>query len=140
MLRIHSLSVKSPGPARRTACECDFCQPEIQNFGVAALGHENVRGFDVAVNDSFSVGGIERVGHFYGQQQNQFRFYGTPTDPVPQRHAIKKLHGNEKLVSTLPNFVNSANVGMVECRSGTSFTAETFQCLWVSCNILGQEF
>src|ERR1035438_4225146 len=63
MLRIHSLCVKSPNPTRRTACECDFCQPEVQNLGVAALRHEYVCGLDVPVDDAFCVSCVEFVGN-----------------------------------------------------------------------------
>ena len=31
----------------------DLRQPEIQNLGVSALGHEDVRRLDVAVDDAF---------------------------------------------------------------------------------------
>ena len=39
-------------------------QSEIENFGVPALGDENIRRLDIAVNDAALVGGLERVGHF----------------------------------------------------------------------------
>src|SRR6266436_4111737 len=38
--------------ARRTGRGRDLRQPEIQNLGVSALGHEDVRWFDVAVDDA----------------------------------------------------------------------------------------
>ena len=76
-------------------CEADLRQPEIQNLGVAALGDENVGGLDVAVDDAFGVGGIERVGNLDGQRQNQLGFQRTPGDAVLQRQPIQKLHGDE---------------------------------------------
>ena len=52
----------------------DLGQSEVENLGVAALGDEHVRRLDVAVNDSLRVGGIERVGNFDGQREQQSRF------------------------------------------------------------------
>jgi len=41
-------------------------QAEIQDFCVAALGDEDIRGLDIPVNDAFRVRRIERVGHING--------------------------------------------------------------------------
>ena len=46
---------------------CDFSQAEIENLRVPAFGDNNVRGFDVAMNDSLGMRGIERVGDFDGK-------------------------------------------------------------------------
>src|SRR5262249_54875561 len=41
-----------------------FGEAEIEDFGVAAAGDENVGGLDVAMDDAFGVSGIERVRDF----------------------------------------------------------------------------
>src|ERR1700728_30070 len=46
-----------------------------------------------------------------------------------QRYAVQKLHDNERLPLVLPNFVDGADVGMVQGRSGACFAAKTFQSL-----------
>jgi len=38
------------------------------------------------------------------------------------------------------DLVDRANIGMVECRGGTRLTTKAFQRLWVSGNVIGQEF
>jgi len=47
----------------------NFRESKVENLGVTALGHEDVRGFDVAVNDAAGVGGVESVHDFNGQRK-----------------------------------------------------------------------
>ena len=54
-----------------------------------------------------------------------------PRDAVLQRHAIQKLHGDERLAVLLADFVDGADVGMVQGRSGSSFALEAVQGLRV---------
>ena len=54
--------------------EGDLGETEIENFGVAALGDENIGGLDVAVNDAFGVRGVERVGDFDGESEEVVRY------------------------------------------------------------------
>ena len=56
-----------------------------------------------------------------------------------QRQPVQKFHDDEGLTILLPDLMDGADVGVVECRCGTGFPSETFQCLRVLCNILGQE-
>jgi hypothetical protein len=57
-----------------------------------------------------------------------------------QGHAVQKLHGNERLLTVLADFVDGANIGMIQSRGRTGLAAEAFQCLRVSRQFIGQEF
>ncbi len=57
-----------------------------------------------------------------------------------QRHAIQILHGDERLAVLLVYFVDRADVGMVQCRSGLGFALKTGQSLGVLRYFVGQEF
>jgi hypothetical protein len=47
----------------------NLCQSKIENFGVPAIGHENVCGLNVTMHDALGVRGIERVGYLNAQSQ-----------------------------------------------------------------------
>src|ERR1035438_9663348 len=98
---------------------------------MAALGDKDVRRLDVAVNYAFCVRGIERVGNLDSQRYKQFRFHRTPTDAMLQGCAVQKLHGEEALAIVFADFVDGADIGMVQGGGSARFPAETFQGLWV---------
>ena len=93
MVAVGSLAMLAGGAGERG----HFGEAEIENFGVAALGDENVGGLDVAVNDALGVSGVERVGDFDGQRKKPFDFEGTAGDAVLQGHAFEIFHGDEAL-------------------------------------------
>ena len=67
------------GAVGANCCACDgrlvvveLGEAEVENFGVAALGDENIGGLDVAMNDVFLMGGVERVGDFDAERDEHF--------------------------------------------------------------------
>ena len=90
-----------------------FRQTEIQNLRVPTFGHEDVRGFDVAVDDASSVSGVEGVGDVNRQTEQNIGVDGLSGDAILQRHPVQKLHGDVGLLATLADVVNCADVGMV---------------------------
>ena len=68
--RCSGLSILCSYLAGRTGGKRNFRQAEIENLGVSALGYKNVGRLDGAMNNSFCVGGIERVRNLDGQRKN----------------------------------------------------------------------
>ena len=64
---------------------------------MSALGHKNVRGLDIAMNDPFGVRRIQRVGNLNRQAKYNLRLDRFSRDPVLQRHPVEELHGDEGL-------------------------------------------
>ena len=122
------------------AVECNLGQPEIKNLGVPALGDEDVGRLNVAMNDSLRVRGVEGIGDFNREPQQDIGLDGFSRNPVLEGDALKKLHGDEGLAVFLANVVDGADTGMVECRGRLGLTPKSFQRLPILGNVFGQEF
>ncbi len=107
---------------------------------MAALGDEDVGGLDVAVDDAFGVRRIEGVGNLNGEREQRVVLQRTSRHHVLQGQAIQKLHGDKALALVFANFVNGADVGMVERGGSTGLTAKALQRLRVLGHIVRQEF
>ena len=83
------------------------------------------------MNDPLGVGGVECIRDLYRQREQDIRLNGFPSDPVLQRHAFQKLHGDEGLIAVLADFVDGADVRVIERRSSAGLAAETLERLRV---------
>ena len=72
-------------------------------------------------------------------RQQRFHLQRTPSDPLPQRHAIQKLHGDEGSPVVLADFVNRADVGMVQRRRRPRLAPKALQRQRFARRIFGQE-
>jgi hypothetical protein len=93
---------------------------------VPALGHEDIAGLDVPVDDARSMGGIKGVGDLNAKRQCLLDLQRFAADAVFQRHSIKKLHDDERMTIVLPNLMDRADVGMIESGGGTSLATKAF--------------
>jgi hypothetical protein len=107
---------------------------------VPALGDENVRRLDVAVKDALDVRRIQSISDLDGQGQSQLGFHRSACDAVLQRQALQELHGDECFAVLVVNFVNRADVGMVQCGSSLGLTLKAAECLRVFGYVVRQEF
>ena len=119
---------------------CDFCQAEVENFGVSALGDEDVGGLDIAMDDAFAMGGIEGVGDLDRQAEQHIHFQRTAGDAMLEGQAVQVLHGNEGLAILFANVVDGADVGVVQGGRRFGLTPEALQCLTILSHVFRQEF
>ena len=100
---------------------------------------KDVRRLDVAMDDAFTVSGVQRVGNLGRQIEKQSDSMGVPRDLMLQGHAIEKLHGDEGASLVIADLVNRADVGVVQRRSCARLAAKAFQGLRVLCDLVRQE-
>ena len=81
---------------------------------MAAFGDEDVGGLDVAMNDAFGVGGIERIGNVSGNVEEAVQVHGTAGDDVLEGLALETFHDDEGLAVFLADVIDRADIGMVE--------------------------
>ena len=62
---------------------------------MSSLGDENIRRFNVAVNNPLSMSGVKRVGHFNADLEHSIQFHRAIPNHVLQGYAVQKLHHNE---------------------------------------------
>ena len=118
----------------------DLGEAEVEDFGVAALGDEEVGGLDVAVNDAFGVSGIERVGNFDGEVEEAVKLHGTAGDEVLQSLTLQAFHGDKSPAVFFADVVDGADVGMVESGGGFGFAAKAAERLGIFGEIVGEKF
>ena len=91
------------------------------------------------MHDALDMGGVKAIGNLDGKRKQSLVLDRLVSDGMLQRHAIEKLHGNKGLFFVLGNFVDCADVGMVQGRGCARFTPKTLQSLRVTGKCIGQE-
>ena len=114
-------------------------QSEVQDLHLPALGYEDIRRLDVAVENAFRVRGIQCVGNLDTGVEQGLGVQRPARDVVLEGLAIQELHGDEGLARVLSDLVDGADVGVVERRGGLGFAPEAFQRLLVLGHAFGEE-
>ena len=116
-----------------------LASPKSRYLGVSALGHEDVSGLYVAVDDALGMGRFERIRNVDGEGQKNFRASGLPAMRWFSVIPFQILHDDEGLASIFRDFVDGADVGMVQSRRCPRFAAKALQSLRVFGHVLRQE-
>ena len=116
-----------------------FGQAEVEDLGVSALGDEDVRGLDVAMDDAAGVRRVERVGDLDAERKDGFEFHRAAADQVLERRTVEELHDEEGAAVVLADVVNGADIGMIQSGSGFGFAAKTLEGLAILREIFGKK-
>src|SRR5579859_5822178 len=92
----------------------EFRQTKIENFGVTALGNEQVGGLDVPMNDAHRMGGFQSVGGLNANFQDFVHGHGLAANALLQALPREQFHDNDRLVFVLFDLVNRADVGVIQ--------------------------
>src|SRR5215469_4426625 len=82
---------------------------------------------------------IQSVSDLNAEIQQGFDFQGFTVDRLSECLSLQQLHGDEGTLVNFVNFVNGANVGMVQSRCRSGFTAKPLQCLRIVGNFYWQK-
>src|SRR5262249_1145667 len=65
-----------------------FGEAEVENFCLAAVSDKDVSGLDIAMNDAFFVGGVERVGYLDSDFERGFYRLRASANDLIERFAF----------------------------------------------------
>ena len=102
-------------------------ETKIENFCLSTRSDEEVRGFDVAMNDAFQVSGVKRVSSLNGEGKRFVKRKRLAGDGVLEGLAIQKFHDDEWVAVFFTDFINGADVRVIESGGGLRFALETFE-------------
>ena len=97
--------------------------PEVQKLGSRPREHD-VRGLQVAMDDSPPVRRAERAGNLPAETKHLFRGQRTLRQSLGQGLALHELHHQEGEAVLVAHVVERADVGMVQAGDGSRFTLE----------------
>src|ERR1700692_216876 len=100
-----------------------FCKAKIEHLRLSALSHENIRGFDVAVDYSLGVRGIQGFRYLHAKFQGFLDRKRFPMDVTAQRFAVNELHGDETSAVLLADVIDGANAWMIYSGCGARLAA-----------------
>jgi hypothetical protein len=80
--------------------------------------------------------GIQSVRNLDAQLEHRFDLQRLPADAVLERHPVQKLHHDKRPTVLLPDFMDGADIGMVQGGCRLRLTLEPSQRLGVFCNLV----
>ena len=104
------------------------------------LGHKNIRWLDIAMNDPLAVRRFQRIRNFHADVQQQLQIHRTPRNPMLQRGPIEEFHRQVGLPAVFANFVNRADIRMVQRRRRSRLTPESLERLRIRRQFIRKEF
>src|SRR5689334_10002980 len=101
------------------------------------LRDKNIGGLDVPVNDPLGVCSVQAVGDLDSEANQCVVVQRLLGNQVLESRTIQKLHCDEGSLVMSADFVNCADIRMVESRGSACLTAEALKGLGISREVIG---
>ena len=103
-----------------------LCDTEVEHLHRAGVGHEDVVGFEIAVDDVVGVRDGERAHHRDDELDRLRRWeLAAVLQELRQRCALQVLEHHERVVGVLADFVNDDDVLVIAGRGRLGFENES---------------
>jgi hypothetical protein len=116
-----------------------FGQSEIENLRVSAFRNEDVCGLYVTMHYTFGMRSIQGIRDFDRKREKRIHLKRPAGNAVLECHSLEIFHHDERLAIVLADFVDSADVWMIERRSCSRFPAKSLKGLPVRRYTLGKK-
>jgi hypothetical protein len=91
------------------------------------------------VNYAFGVRGIQGIGDLNAQIQNSVEGQRFFRNQMLESFPLEQFHGDESLILALVNFMDGADVGMIQSGGRASLAPKAFEGLPIVSYIFGQK-
>jgi hypothetical protein len=112
---------------------------KIEDLRLTSIRDEDVRGLDVAMDDTLRMCRVERVRDLDAQIENRLDLQRLATDPKPERLPLLQLHGDKGSPIGLINLVYRADVRVVQGGRSPGLPLETAEGWCVVGEFVGKE-
>ncbi len=117
-----------------------FSQPEIEYLCCAVGGYHHVRGLQVTMHDAPFVRMLQGAGNLPPIPQQSLHRHPTIAQELRKRPPFHVLHGDEDLAFLLSDFIDSANIRVIQRRRVARLVTEALDSLRILHNLGGQKF
>ena len=114
-------------------------QTEVEDLCLAALGDEEIRGFEIAVDDARTVRRIERIRDLLAERGDLLDGERLPLDRMLDRLSPQSLHHQEGLAFVHADVVDRADVRMIQRRRRARLTLEAIERMGAPAGFFRQE-
>src|SRR6476469_7195978 len=103
------------------------------------LGHKNIGGFNIAMNNAFFMGGFQRIGYLNAEFRQPFGWNRSLFRNVLESAPLQKLHSDEGMALILIDSIDGADMRVIKCRSSLRLALEARERAGITCHVIGEK-